>query len=83
METVTLKGDIFFKIRFNTMHGETNLYWRVIIGEDEYLAATLNCLVNTFSDESFDQKANATKWHLAGRCQHFNIDADGNATFSN
>jgi len=83
MQPISLDDDIFFKLRFNTMHGDTDFYWRIIIEEDEYLARTLNCLVNTFSDESFDKKANTIKWHIAGKCKHFRLDGDGNATFSN
>jgi hypothetical protein len=83
MTPISLDGSIFFKLRFNTMHGDTDFYWRIIINEEEYLARTLNCMVNTFSDESFDKKANATKWHIAGICKHFRIDEDGNATFTN
>ncbi|OJW82627.1 MAG: hypothetical protein BGO69_05940 [Bacteroidetes bacterium 46-16] len=82
MDPIKLDGNIFFKIRFNTMHADTNLYWRIIINDEEYLAATLNCRVNTFSDESFDKNANTTKWHIAGICRHFHLDEDGNASFS-
>ena len=83
MKTVKIEGNIFFKIRFNTMHGDTTLYWRVIIGDDEYLARSLDCKVNTFSDESFDKIANTTKWHIAGICRYFYLDEEGRATFSN
>lgn len=83
MTTISLDDNIFFKIRFNTMHGDTDFYWRIIINDEEYLARSLDCRVNTFSDESFDKKANTTKWHIAGICEHFRIDEDGKAIFSN
>jgi hypothetical protein len=79
-----MKGNIQFRLRFNTMHGDTDLYWRVIIIEDnepkEFLARSVNCMVPTCSDASFDKNANAIKYHMAGNCTEFNIDCDGKAT---
>ncbi|HXS35388.1 MAG TPA: hypothetical protein VN721_01710 [Flavipsychrobacter sp.] len=72
---------IFFKIRFNTAHGDTALYWRIIIDEEEYLATSLQCLAPTYSDASFDKKAGVIKYHIAGRCNEFYIDDNDNATF--
>ena len=80
-DPVSLSGVLDFKIRFNTMHGDTDLYWRVIIGEDEYLARTLLCQVHTRSDASFDKKANTIKYHLAGTCSNFHLDTGAHATF--
>jgi len=59
------------------MHGETNLYWRVIIGDEEHLVASIQCDVPTFSDASFDKKANTIKYHMAGKCNEFIIDETG------
>lgn len=78
---IHLTGDLYFRIRFNTTHGDTNLYWRVIIDEQEYLAASIKCEVPTFSDRSFDETANAIKFHLAGNCNEFKIGDDKTATF--
>jgi hypothetical protein len=75
------QGDIYFKIRFNTTHGDTDLYWRVIIDEQEHLAHAVHCNVETWSEASFDKKANAIKYHMAGRCKVFYIDADRKAMF--
>ena len=81
-EVIALKGNIRFKLRFNTTHGGTNLFWRVIIDDTEYLATSLQCQVPTFSNASFDAKANSVKYHIAGECREFMIDEDGNAFFS-
>jgi len=78
---VSLKGNIRFKIRFNTAHGDTDFYWRVIIDDTEYLARSVNCNVATFSDASFDKNANAVKYHMAGVCSDFSIDEEGRAVF--
>jgi hypothetical protein len=78
---ILLKGSIDFKIRFNTTHGDTNLYWRVIIDEKEYLVSDIQCQVYTFSDRSFDKKANAIKYHIAGQCKEFIVGNDMIATF--
>jgi len=72
---------IYFKIRFNTTHGDTALYWRVIIDEVEYLATSLQCLIPTYSDASFDKKAGMIKYHIAGKCYEFYIDDNDNAFF--
>lgn len=63
-----------FKIRFNTAHGETDLYWRIIIGDNEYLVSSVQCDVPTFSDASFDERANTVKYHIAGFCTDFCTD---------
>ena len=83
METLTtaINGDIHFKIRFNTLHGTTDLYWRVIIDETEYLARTVHCKVDTYSDASFDKNAGVIKYHIAGTCTDFSIDGEQNALF--
>lgn len=78
---ISISGHIRFKIRFNTAHGDTQLYWRVIIDEQEYLATSLHCNVSTFSDASFDKKANALKYHIAGECTEFALDEQYNAIF--
>jgi hypothetical protein len=72
---------IDFKIRFNTLHGDTNLFWRVIIAKEEYLVRSLQCKVNTYSDASFDKNAGVIKYHMAGVCKEFTIDEELNATF--
>jgi hypothetical protein len=78
---ISLSGTIHFKLRFNTTHGDTQLFWRVIIDETEYLVKTLNCMVHTRSDASYDTKAEAIKYHVTGTCQEFLIDNEGNAIF--
>ena len=79
--TASPGSQIEFKLRFNTTHGDTNLYWRVIIDDEEYLATTLNCQVPTRSDASYDERAAAVKYHIAGSCTEFYIDEDNNAFF--
>jgi hypothetical protein len=74
-----LTGTIPFKIRFNTQHGDTNLFWRVIIGDDLYLATAIDCRVPTYSDASFDARQNAMKYNLAGVCNEFIIDEEERA----
>lgn len=78
---IFIEGDIYFKIRFNTAHGDTDLYWRVIIDEEEFLANSLLCKVDTYSESSFDKKANAIKYHMAGVCSEFLIDESKKAIF--
>jgi len=73
--------EISFKIRFNTAHGDTGLYWRIIINEREYLAKSIQCSVPTFSESSFDRVAGAIKYHLAGKCTEFYVDELKNAYF--
>ncbi len=77
----SIKGDIDFKIRFNTQHGDTELYWRIIIGNTEYLANSLHCLVPTYSDASFDERAGAIKYHMAGSCIEFCLNEVHKAIF--
>jgi len=79
--TISIKGDIYFKIRFNTMHGDTDFYWRVIIDEREFLACSVRCKVETYSDKSFDKNANTIKYHIAGKCTEFCITEDNTALF--
>ena len=62
--SIVIHGPLEFKLRFNTTHGDTNLYWRVFINNVEYLAATLQCMVPTHSDASFDTRANTTKYQI-------------------
>jgi len=78
---ISISGNIHFRIRFNTTHGDSQLYWRVIIDEQEYLATSLHCNVPTFSDASFDKKANALKYHIAGECKEFALDEHCKAVF--
>jgi hypothetical protein len=78
---VIIRGNIQFKLRFNTQHGNTDLYWRVFIGEDEYLVRSLRCMVPTESDASFDKKAGVIKFNMAGTCSEFIIDEKGEAFF--
>ncbi len=80
-QTVSLKGNINFKLRFNTAHGDTDLYWRVFIDEQEYLVNSLHCMVHTFSDRSFDEKAGMIKYNMAGVCNEFIIDENRTAIF--
>lgn len=77
-----LRGNISFKLRFNTSHGDTNLYWRVIIDDNEYLVRSVHCNVPTFSESSFDNKAGMVKFHMAGRCSEMTIDENLNAMFA-
>lgn len=72
---------INFKFRFNTAHGDTNLFWRVFIDNQEYLVKSLNCQVPTCSDASFDEKAGMVKFNMAGVCNEFIIDDNKNAIF--
>lgn len=79
MNSVTKPGELLFKIRFNTAHGDTDLYWRIIIGEQEHLARSIHCAVPTYSESSFDKKAGAIKYHMAGKCHEFYMDDAKNA----
>lgn len=76
---IHLTGTLHFRIRFNTMHGTTGLYWRVLIGNEEYLAATLRCQVPTFTESSYDERAQAVKYHMAGLCSQLTINEAGEA----
>ena len=78
---LVLKGAIYFKIRYNTMHGDTDFYWRVIIDDVEYLVKSLVCQVSTFSESSFDKKAGSVKYHIAGHCTQFSINDEGQGVF--
>lgn len=80
-EEIIIKGDIFFKIRFNTMHGDTDLYWRVLIDEQEFLVNSVLCKVDTYSEQSFDKNAGAIKFHIAGTCSEFKILEGKKAVF--
>ncbi len=71
--------NIHFKIRFNTAHGDTDLYWRVIVDENEYLTRSVRCCVETYSDASFDTRAGVIKYHIAGVCAELVIDEQLNA----
>lgn len=82
MPPISLQGVFLFKIRFNTTHGDTDLYWRVIIDDTEYLVRTLQCNVATHSDASFDKNAGTIKYHIAGTCTAFVIDNELNALIS-
>jgi hypothetical protein len=79
MNGATHQNDIYFKIRFNTTHGDTDLFWRIIINDTEHLATAVSCSVPTWSESSFDQKAGAIKWHMAGKCTSFIIDENRTA----
>ncbi len=72
-------GDLLFKIRFNTTHGDSGLYWRIIISEHEYLVRAVHCAVPTSSESSFDDRAGAVKFHMAGKCTEFFLDDLKNA----
>jgi hypothetical protein len=72
-------GDLLFKIRFNTTHGDSGLYWRIIIGENEYLVGAVHCAVPTCSESSFDERAGAVKFHMSGKCTEFYLDDLKNA----
>jgi hypothetical protein len=87
-QPITITGNIRFKLRFNTAHGATDLYWRVIIGaahsgeeEQEYLVRTIRCKVETYSESSYDARAAAIKYHIAGACTRLSISAQGEAIF--
>ncbi len=79
---LSIIGNLNFKIRFNTTHGDTDLYWRIIVNDVEYLVKSLNCNVNTHSDASFDASAGTIKYHIAGSCYSLNIDTNLNATLA-
>lgn len=79
---ISLQGPLFFRIRFNTQHGDTGLYWRILIGGAEYLTTSINCQVRTYSESSFDDMANAVKYHMAGEASLLEIDEQGAATLS-
>lgn len=81
MTPIHLSGDIHFRLRFNTKHGDTNLYWRVFIDDQEYLVAGITCLVPTHSDAAFDKEANEMKYNMAGVCREFIVDEQGTAVF--
>jgi hypothetical protein len=79
---ITQTGRLLFRLRFNTAHGDTELYWRVIINDTEYLVRTLQCNVATYSDAWFDPIAGTIKYHIAGVCSEFCIDEEMNAVFN-
>lgn len=80
-QPTVLNGNIDFKVRFNTQHGDSDLFWRVIIDDKEYLVRSLHCKVDTYSDASFDKNAGFIKYHIAGVCKEFVIDEELNASF--
>lgn len=82
-ETNAPVGAIEFKIRFNTTHGDTGLYWRVIIDGAEHLVKEVRCNVDTYSESSYDERAGSVKFHLAGRCSAWEVDETGTAVFKN
>lgn len=56
-DALSITGDMHFKIRFNTAHGDTDFYWHVIVTplpgaeeEQEYLARSVHCKVDTYSE---------------------------------
>ena len=73
------KRDIEFKIRFNTQHKDTDLYWRVIVNDEENLVRTIKCNVNTYTESSFDKLSGMIKFHIAGFCEQICIDENLNA----
>ena len=79
MDLITNEEGLLFKIRFNTTHGDTDLYWRIIIDDEEHLVRTIQCLVPTWSESSFDKRAGSVKFHMAGRCREFLVDEMKNA----
>jgi len=79
---IILTGHMHFKVRFNTTHGDTGLYWRIIVDDEEYLVCNLHCKVETRSDASFDARAGVIKYHIVGECEQLYIGTDGNALFS-
>ena len=79
---VSLQGTISFRIRFNTTHGDTDLYWRILIDDTEYLVRSLQCNVPTRSDASFDKNVGVIKYHIAGTCSQFVVDDALHALFS-
>ena len=82
IKPVSINSSIYFKIRFNTTHGDTGFYWRIIIGDEEYLACSLECKVGTRSDASFDSRAGVIKYHIVGECSELFINEAGHAVFS-
>jgi len=82
IKPVSINSNIYFKIRFNTTHGGTGFYWRIIIGDEEYLACSLECKVGTRSDASFDSRAGVIKYHIVGECSELFINEAGHAVFS-
>lgn len=77
-EPIKIVGPVQFKLRFNTAHGETDFFWRVIIDDTQYLARSIDCQVPTQSDASFDKTANCIKYHIAGTCNEMLIDEEYN-----
>lgn|GEM_PF-479434 len=78
---VYLSGNISFRLRFNNRHAGTNLFWRVFIEDREYLAATVSCLVPTYSDTSLESGTGEMKYNMAGVCHEFMITEAGVALF--
>jgi len=89
----SITGNLFFKIRFNTTHGDSDLYWRIILDERgadslptpyerEILVCSLHCKVETYSDASFDERAGTIKYHIAGCCSELQINEAGHAVLS-
>jgi len=74
-----MKNTTLFKIRFNTTHGDTDLFWRLIINETEHLVRSIVCDVPTYTESSFDNGAGCIKYHIAGVCTTFEIDNTLNA----
>lgn len=79
MHPLIIQARKTFKIRFNTTHGDTGLYWRIIIDDEEYLARNVHCAVATYSESSFDKRAGSVKYHMAGECNEFCLDESENA----
>lgn len=79
MTPLQLQGSMHFRLRFNTKHGDTNLYWRIFINDKEYLVSSIQCEVPTHSDTCFDEQANEQKYNIAGYCNEFIVHEDGTA----
>jgi len=74
-----IKGALSFRIRFNTLHGDTDLYWRLLVSGSEYLVSTIECRVPTCTDRSYDTNAGAVKFHIAGTCTEMKITENHHA----
>lgn len=81
---ISVKGNIRFKLRFNTQHGDTDLHWRVILTKDEgqeteYLVRSIRCEVPTHSDASYEERVGQIKYNMAGECSELLIDEEQRA----
>jgi len=67
-----------FKIRFNTEHKSSELKWRVLIDEEEYLAKQINvnCPCKTSEDWILINDFPALKYHISCESEKWDWSED-------